>query len=327
MVVWMIVGAMVFHRIEFPAAEEESKVYYKAFDKLMHQFAEAQYVASASADVQAVNVSAAQNSTTGSQGSSGGEDQVKLVLDLLNAMGTCDGPPKLKADMDFGVFTSMLYSFYIGSTMGYGDINVRTQAGKAFVLGYSPVAMWLFGWFATSLAAIITAALAEVALRVRACWSWCRNFLRRSGNRGSSSPPSTATNGQIGNIDTALTLCAAGIFMAAAGGVIATVKEDDQTWSLLGSVWFVFVSCTTIGFGDMTPNRSVAYRDDTLIELVILAFGLSLFSIATSALVSIFVTEVEAAEHLSESLAKKAADLVEHTAEEAAAHVSPHHRT
>ena len=43
----------------------------------------------------------------------------------------------------------------LGSTIGYGDINVMTAQGRQFTIAYSIVAMWVFGWFSDALTVVL----------------------------------------------------------------------------------------------------------------------------------------------------------------------------
>jgi hypothetical protein len=44
-----------------------------------------------------------------------------------------------------------------------GDANVQTNDGKSFVILYSLIGMWLFGWAADSLTSVVEAILASAA--------------------------------------------------------------------------------------------------------------------------------------------------------------------
>ena len=95
---------------------------------------------------------------------------VEEALALLNSMGTCDSPPDAEADMDWTFRASVLYVFYVCSTIGYGDMNVATPGGKAFVVAYSCVGMWVFGWASSHLSEVLERGNSRAALWALHAW-------------------------------------------------------------------------------------------------------------------------------------------------------------
>jgi hypothetical protein len=88
---------------------------------------------------------------------------VEAALNLLNSMGTCGTPPESDAHISFSFQATMLYAFYVATTIGYGVLNVQTKAGKSFVMFFALIGMWIFGWAADSLTVVLQIGLASAA--------------------------------------------------------------------------------------------------------------------------------------------------------------------
>jgi hypothetical protein len=99
---------------------------------------------------------------------------LEKALDLLNAMGTCPAPPEKESEMDFTFKSAVLYAFYMASTIGYGDMNVRTFEGKVAVFPLALLLIWIFGWASSSLSAAVEEALAALAEAIPRWWARAR---------------------------------------------------------------------------------------------------------------------------------------------------------
>ena len=85
-----------------------------------------------------------------------------------------------------------MYAFYVCTTIGYGDANVQTPAGRVFVMFYSVIGIWLFGWAADTLTVAlqgviggVTKRLVRVALRIcTACRGRSVSRIREAGEAG-----------------------------------------------------------------------------------------------------------------------------------------------
>jgi hypothetical protein len=259
------------------------------------------------------------NATAEASVVSTGAEDVKQALQLLNSMGTCSDPPQKRANMDFHLMSSVLYAFYIGSTIGYGDLNVRTLEGMAFVVGWSCVAMWVFGWFAVSITSYLTLGISTSTVCVHgAMQSWRGRCIRmyketmgakrakqrvKNSEDGISQSKAKSTGAEaekqqakaLVRVQVALTFAFTFLYIVlfAAFCVALESGDDGQDWTFFESVWFTFISCTTIGFGDMYPNRNIARIVVTMLQLAGLAVGLALFAMATGDLVSLFESSVD----------------------------------
>jgi hypothetical protein len=155
----MCAGAAVLRECEWETARGSAVEWHAAYGEMIAEFE-------------------AHESATGIAGSSMRRD-VEEALALLNAMGTCDSPPDAEADMDWTFRAAMLYVFYVCSTIGYGDMNVATPGGKAFVIAYSCVGMWVFGWASSHLSEALERSNSRAALWALTRWSDLKRAARR----------------------------------------------------------------------------------------------------------------------------------------------------
>jgi hypothetical protein len=66
------------------------------------------------------------------------------------------------------------------------------------------------------------------------------------------------------------------------GGVFFYLTEMDQGWTFLDAMYFCFVSISTIGFGDFTPN----FHDKATIvfQMLYIFIGIPLFQLVSTVL-------------------------------------------
>jgi hypothetical protein len=101
LVVSMVLAALVLQALEYDLAQDQSKEYHLALNEIIEEF-KGDELANASSVVAIGDLSA----------------DVEAALELLNSMGTCGGPPSDDEDIDFSFRASMIYAFYISSTIG-----------------------------------------------------------------------------------------------------------------------------------------------------------------------------------------------------------------
>ena len=251
--------------------------------------------------------------------------------DLLNAMGTCSGPPERKEDLDWSSGTPLLFAFYTMSTIGYGDINVITVSGRKFAIGYSLVGMWVFGWFSDAIANVLeqlcrtaidcvlgdapASAGASASASAASQQPYWRRWKRRRYGRFGSVVWQRYLH-RLSHFDMSVRLVrmfvACTSFCLLFSAVVwAIEREDDgQQWTFFDSFWFVFVTCTTIGFGDMSPSRALRRWYASAIEIACTMIGLVVVAMGTGLLVDLFVLEVDELESGLEHMA----DHAEHAA-------------
>ena len=103
LVVSMMLAAVVLQSLEYDLAKEQASEYHLALNEIIEEFKGDELASiNASSAVAIGDLSA----------------DVEAALELLNSMGTCGGPPDNEADIDFSFRASMMYTFYIASTIG-----------------------------------------------------------------------------------------------------------------------------------------------------------------------------------------------------------------
>jgi hypothetical protein len=314
------IGASILMQWEYPLSRDAANTWWDNYNTLMDDFAAAE---------------AATNTT-------GLNDDVEKALDMLNAMGTCSSPPENPENLDWRFTSSLLFSFYTMSTIGYGDINVVTYSGRIFSIFYSIFAMWVFGWFADSLSAVCELWLERMVASGTVCVASVVTRSRKAA-RGAVEEMEGAMEAAMAIerasvlerwgrsrawLSVILTLGVGVVYMLVCGVICYEIEnqEGGQKWSRFDTLWFVFVSCTTIGFGDMSPSRQFDRWGATLIEILLTMLGLVLVALSTGLLVTLFADEVDATEHKISALTEKLADGGDHALHSAAHTIQAHWR-
>ena len=96
----MIVGAAALSKLEFEGARAGAQEWHRNYAEMVAEFE-------------------AHENVTGDGLGNAMKENVDKALELLNSMGTCDSPPENESEMDWTFKASMLYVFYVCSTIGY----------------------------------------------------------------------------------------------------------------------------------------------------------------------------------------------------------------
>jgi hypothetical protein len=218
---------------------------------------------SACIDVTSPGIGAAEASFANSSDGALSYARNALLVDFLNALnaeGKCPVPPPCESVWDY--LAAATYSGTIFSTIGYGSIGITTTGGKAFVVTY---ALFGFGLFGYAIALIVqrysrwlnSIVMAEAIGKRKSCLSNRLEYVRISS----------------------------GVLLMywLLGGIFFYLTERDRGWTVIDALYFCFVSITTIGFGDYTPN----FHDKAAImfQMLYILFGIALFQLALNIIV------------------------------------------
>ena len=97
-------------------------------------------------------------------------------------------------------------------------------------------------------------------------------------------------------------------FVALSLAVIAAIVEwavDPGIGSFRDSMWWAIVTVTTVGYGDVVPTSSAG----RLVASVLMLAGVSAIPIATSLVVSVFISRLQSQQNAQDAEERK--DLIE----------------
>ncbi|KAL1137957.1 hypothetical protein AAG570_009652 [Ranatra chinensis] len=195
---------------------------------------------------------------------------------------------------------SVIYAFTVVTTIGYGHIAPSTTTGRALTIVYAIFGIPMFLILLADFGKMFTRGIKWIWAFVRRLYytGSCKK-VRRTGpvkevmkgvqvmydmatfrrpsqaeGGGSGEPPSTPapSNFAIDDefnlpITVAITILLIYIFC---GAIVFYIWENS--WSFFESFYFVFISMSTIGFGDFVPQNKMYM----MASIVYLAFGLAL---------------------------------------------------
>uniref|UniRef100_A0A914XHN6 Potassium channel domain-containing protein n=1 Tax=Plectus sambesii TaxID=2011161 RepID=A0A914XHN6_9BILA len=147
----------------------------------------------------------------------------------------------------------VLFTFTIVSTIGYGKIAPSTAKGKIFVMVYGIIGIPLFLVALADMSQFISSGISMFI-------SWiCARKNKKTTSRREQTP------GLCRLLFRALAVISVFSLYVAAGALVLPVLEELGP---LDSIYFAFVSLTTIGFGDIVPKR-MTYLAPTLAYITI----------------------------------------------------------
>jgi hypothetical protein len=132
---------------------------------------------------------------------------------------------------EFTITNAMYYITVTITTVGYGDITVKTTAGKVFTMV----------WIVLGLV-VIFPILAEVGDRVL-------GLLERLAGRSTSRIPSVRTRGVLGVSLMLSPFLAGSLFFVA---FEFRGESDKGEWKLIDCFYFSLVTVTSVGYGDLS---------------------------------------------------------------------------
>ncbi|XP_051831187.1 potassium channel subfamily K member 12 isoform X2 [Antechinus flavipes] len=193
-----------------------------------------------------------------------GEDELLAFLrDYEAALAAGIRADALRPRWDFtGAF------YFVGtvvSTIGFGMTTPSTVAGKAFLIAYG-----LFGCAGTILFfnLFLERIISLLAFIMRACHE---RQLRRSGllpptfRRGSALSEADSLVGWKPSVYHVMLIL--GIFAILLSCCASAMYTSVEGWDYMDSLYYCFVTFSTIGFGDLVSSQQEAYRNQGLYRL------------------------------------------------------------
>ncbi|CAJ0955233.1 unnamed protein product, partial [Mesorhabditis belari] len=161
--------------------------------------------------------------------------------------------------------SSILFSFTILTTIGYGDVVPKTHNGKIFTMVFGAIGIPLFLITIADLGSFSKTGIMTIVQLMY------KKELKKQGEMK-----------MLREIGEVLLVAAIFLIFIAAGSAILPLWEEDLSY--FDSVYFSYMSLTTIGLGDIVPRR----MDFLLPTLVYLTIGLWLTTALVEQLADVF---------------------------------------
>lgn len=172
-------------------------------------------------------------------------------------------------------------------TIGYGDVVPKSDLGKIAVMLYA-----IFG-IPIAIAMVTTAGRIGVNRLANIVSIIEKNYLAQTGYVLGGSSGGSAEKKSHKNLKVSIAALSLFSVTILGNGIISTNQSlDNMTW--IDSLYFWFISVTTIGFGDVPINRQVYYGVNCLLYIpyiICLIFGLGLMAVILNLLSETFLEE------------------------------------
>jgi hypothetical protein len=217
------------------------------------------------------------------------------LMDQLGRMGTCDFPDENDSNWDLSPAT--VYLFTALSTVGYGSFSVSTDAGRRFVVLYSGLFLWVFAATLQLLADCLTPMLEAIAARLGPVLIKRAEDIALVAIKGGSKDLDKNGDGKVDRSEIKQRTFTAreqqfyvlvyfgatfGFMVAflSLGAVLFLALDPALDMEFSNGFWFLFVTASTVGFGDTVPDFTKMYSFVTFLELVYVTAGFVVVAVA-----------------------------------------------
>ncbi|GMS84587.1 hypothetical protein PENTCL1PPCAC_6762, partial [Pristionchus entomophagus] len=192
----------------------------------------------------------------------------------------------LDLNIQWTVLPAMFYAFTLFSTIGYGSISCNTWVGRYVSILYACIGIPLMLLTIGDLGEVLQRMMCRLLIWIEIKWSCCRKNKvnedvennNKEEEEEDEEEPELVLPVWIAVSMLLIYLCLVSVFIWL-GDMMGEQKTD---FSLAASFYFVFISITTTGFGDVMPN-SAQFNPLTSLSFL---FGLVLLSIINSSVYS-----------------------------------------
>ncbi|XP_035714438.1 TWiK family of potassium channels protein 7 isoform X2 [Folsomia candida] len=177
------------------------------------------------------------------------------IIEEVTSEGMSVLNPEVKSDWDY--IQSAFFASTVLTTIGYGNMAPKTHSGRVFCIFFALIGIPFTLTVIADLGKLMASA-------VSSSYKSCRRHFPKEIIKSSSKLRKSATVGAaVGSL----------LLYISAGGYFFTLWEE---WSFFDSFYFCFITMTTIGFGDLVPEKTTYMLLCTIYIMV----GLALTSTA-----------------------------------------------
>ncbi|KAL3307759.1 Potassium channel subfamily K member 10, partial [Cichlidogyrus casuarinus] len=188
-------------------------------------------------------------------------DSYKAKLRKAWSAGTDEFDPQIPCQ--WHLKGAVYFCITLFTTIGYGNLTPSTNQGKVLTLIYGLVAIPLFALILSRIALWITKLIKTVSIL-----SQESNFIP-TGLRDAYYRANTCFDFPFASC-----LGFLAIYLLIGASIYSwALVDSEHSWTLLDSVYFAFISLTTVGFGDLIPEADKFF---SFISVLYLVMGLAL---------------------------------------------------
>ncbi|KFD55671.1 hypothetical protein M513_03419 [Trichuris suis] len=171
-------------------------------------------------------------------------------------------------DEKWDFWSSVYYAVTVYTTIGYGDITPRTTTGKVLTMMYALIGIPLMLYILKSWGLMLLL-WAQAAARL------VRRLTSRLGKKWRE--PTAELRRRSTELPLTIAFLIVVIWLCFSAALFLAIEEG---WNYMTSFYFLFISFTTIGFGDVVPVN----RGKTLLCIIPVIIGLSAVSMTITLL-------------------------------------------
>ncbi|XP_023347171.1 TWiK family of potassium channels protein 7 [Eurytemora carolleeae] len=203
-------------------------------------------------------------------------EKILEALDKNNYDGQVEG-----WEYDWTIPKTLVFTISVMTTIGYGNITPKTFFGKLLTIPYTMIGMPLLFVFLGNIGAVM-AELLKLGYS-RLCCRWCRarRLVSERPPGQSSRKAKKLIHDIVGEEEYMPTseieipvvlLLVIVLCLLLTGSFLYHYLED---WDLMDAAYFSFITVTTIGFGDMVPDKSFQDFEVSFMGKVIMCISVS----------------------------------------------------
>jgi hypothetical protein len=213
------------------------------------------------------------------------DDMVSNLMVAQNCVskkGMLGDSTRADSNEKWSLVQSTMFAGTIYSTIGYGNIAPQTDGGKLFVMAYFVPGIVIFARVSLELCRWLNRRILRLMLQAIQYFSKHRSEHDSSHSNDHNTDQFSHLHLRLYHFLTALGFML--VFLLLSGALFVST----ESWDLSEAVWFVFVTSSTIGYGDYVPSYGTGRAFVWGIQVAIVFIGVSLWSLLFSIAASAF---------------------------------------